>query len=203
MERRKYLTSPQERPNCVYFIEDGFASLVVKGANGWISEAGLIGREGLSGIPILFGNDDQWPHETFVQHEGVALRIDGDILQAAMEKDRDLRRMLLTFVQVLMTQMACTAHTNNFGRLEQRLARWLLMSHDRVSGDELSLVHAFLAEMLGVRRAGVTEAVHRLEGKGLIKARRGSLTIVDREGLINESNGFYGVPEAELERLIG
>lgn len=202
LERRTYLTPPHDRPDCAYFIESGFASLVVSGPNGRKAEAGLIGREGASGIPVILGNS-QWPHETFIQHEGTALLIESGKLSKAMEQDKSVRRIMLSFVQVTLVQIACTALANNYARLEERLARWLLMAHDRIEGNHLPIVHEFLAEMLGVRRPGVTLALHILEGKGLIQAERGKLIIVDRDGLVEHAAGYYGAPEAEFSRLVG
>ncbi|MGF1622618.1 MAG: Crp/Fnr family transcriptional regulator [Rhodomicrobiaceae bacterium] len=202
LERRTYLTAPHDRPDYVYFMESGFASLVVTGPNGRKAEAGLIGKEGASGIPVILGND-QWPHETFIQHEGAALRVGSHSFRTAMERDEAIRRVMLSFVQVLLIQIAYTALANNFAKLEERLARWLLMSHDRIDGNQLPVVHEFMAEMLGVRRPGVTVALHILEGKGLIHAERGKLVIVDRDGLIEHAAGYYGAPEAEFARLMG
>ena len=102
-----------------------------------------------------------------------------------------------------MIQTAHTVLAQGRAKLEERLARWLLMSHDRAEGDELPLTHEFLALMLGVRRAGVTMATHLLEGRGVIRATRGQLMVVDRKGLEEIAGGTYGVPEAEYRRLIG
>jgi len=128
--------------------------------------------------------------------------VESHSLSKAMECDEAVRRVMLNFVQVLLIQVANTALANNFAKLEERLARWLLMSHDRIAGNELPIVHEFLAEMLGVRRPGVTVALHILEGKGLIQAGRGKLIIIDRDGLIEHAAGYYGAPEAEFARLI-
>jgi CRP-like cAMP-binding protein len=106
-------------------------------------------------------------------------------------------------VHVFSVQVAHTALANGRAKIEERLARWLLMVHDRIDGDEVNLTHDFIALMLGVRRPGVTDALHALEGKGLIRSTRGVLRIVDREGLEVIANAIYGVPEAEYRRLIG
>jgi CRP-like cAMP-binding protein len=108
---------------------------------------------------------------------------------------------LLRYAQAFSVQLAQSALANAQGKLEERLARWLLMAHDRVNGDELELTHEFLALMLGVRRAGVTTALHQLEKRGLVSMARSSVVILDREGLQECSNGLYGTPEAEFERL--
>jgi CRP-like cAMP-binding protein len=108
----------------------------------------------------------------------------------------------LRYVQVLAIQTAQTALANGRGKLEARLARWLLMAHDRAERDQFIITHQFLALMLGVRRPGVTTTVHSLEGRNLIKARRNSITITDREGLLKLAKSSYGVPEAEYKRLV-
>ncbi|WP_141701446.1 Crp/Fnr family transcriptional regulator, partial [Methyloceanibacter marginalis] len=113
-----------------------------------------------------------------------------------------LRAMILKFVHAFNVQVAHTAMINARSTLEERLARWLLVSHDRLEGDALLLTHEFIATMLGVRRPGVTIAVHALQKDGLIQAGRGTITIVDRKGLEKKSNGAYGVAEAELGRLL-
>jgi CRP-like cAMP-binding protein len=109
----------------------------------------------------------------------------------------------MPYVQAFMSQTAQTALTNGRAKLEERLARWILMAHDRTDGDTLDLTHEFLALMLGVRRPGVTIAMHFLEGAGLIRSTRRAILIVDRDGLEQHADGSYGVPEAEYERLLG
>ena len=166
-------------------------------------EAGIFGRDGMSGTAIVLGSDRS-PHETFVQIPGAALRIEADALRDAMGRSQPLRQALLLYVQVLLVQVAHTVLANGSGKIEERLARWILMSHDRLDGDEIALTHEFLSLMLGVRRAGtVTVATHLLEGQGLIRATRGLIRVTDRAGLEELADGSYGVPEAEYRRLIG
>jgi CRP-like cAMP-binding protein len=119
-----------------------------------------------------------------------------------MQASPRLREVLLRFVQSFLIQATHTAISNGSARLEERLARWLLMAHDRIESDDLPLVHEFLALMLGVRRPGVTIGIHSLEGAGLIEARRGVIKILDRKGLEDAANASYGVPEAEYRRLM-
>ncbi len=109
---------------------------------------------------------------------------------------------MLRFAQSFLIQATHTAISNGSAKLEERLARWLLMAHDRIDGDELPLIHDFLALMLGVRRPGVTVAIHSLEGQGLIEAARGVIRVIDRKGLEEVANASYGTPEAEYERLM-
>jgi CRP-like cAMP-binding protein len=109
----------------------------------------------------------------------------------------------LSYGQTFLVQTSHTALSNSRASIEERLARWLLMAHDRVDGDALGVVHEFLALMLGVRRPGVTVAIHMLEARGLIHSARGRIDVLDRKGLEKAANGFYGVPESEYERLLG
>jgi CRP-like cAMP-binding protein len=120
-----------------------------------------------------------------------------------MSQSPSLQRLLLHFAQIFMTQAAQTAVANGRAKLDERLARWLLMAHDRVSDDEVQLTHEFLSVMLGVRRASVTTALDALKKRGLIEVRRGGITVLDRDAIEKIAGSFYGVPEAEFRRLIG
>ncbi|MAW80879.1 MAG: cyclic nucleotide-binding protein [Parvularcula sp.] len=202
LQHRDYISRADERIEHLYFIESGWLSILAPGPAGLESEIGLLGREGMSGFPILMGVDG-CPFETFVQQEGSAYRIAAGDMRDILKKDEDVRTTLLKFAYVMHVQSAFTAMANAHGKLEERLARWLLMCHDRVGGDEMPLVHEFLALMLAVRRPGVTDALHIIEGKGLIKARRGQITVLDREGLIEHAAGFYGQPEKTYAGLFG
>jgi CRP-like cAMP-binding protein len=156
----------------------------------------------MTGLAVVLGAD-RTPHDTFVQSAGNGWRISSDALRSAMATSPTLRIALLLFVQAFSIQASHTAIANSRGKLEERLARWLLMAHDRSDGDRLQLTQEFLSQMLGVRRAGVTEAVGLLAKTGMIRITRGAIEIVDRAGLEEESNGIYGVPEKEYARLLG
>jgi CRP-like cAMP-binding protein len=145
------------------------------------TEVGIFGRKGMSGTSLLTGVDRS-PHETFMQVAGAsALRIDGARLSEAMNQSRSLTKLLLAFVHVLMTQTAACAVGNAHHLMEARLARWLLMCHDRVEGDEIHLTHHFMAMMIASQRSGVTVALHVLEGIGAIRSKRGRVIILNRE----------------------
>lgn len=202
LELRKKLEIPNRPIKYVYFPEAGFASVVANGNGGRQVEVGIIGREGMTGQMVVFGNS-QSPHETFIQVAGSGQRIPADDLRAAMDASDTLRSMFLHYAQAFVVQTAHTALANGRGKLEERLARWLLMAHDRLDGDELPLIHEFLALMLAVRRPGVTVALQALEKDGLIDRKRGYIQVTDREGLEEAANGLYGVPEKEYQRLIG
>ncbi len=184
----------------VYFLETGIASVVAVYAGAGQVEVGLIGREGMSGVVVVLG-DHRSANSTYMQVAGSGFRIAADDLRAAMEQSATLRHSFLQFAQAFMIQTAQTAAANARASADQRLARWLLMAHDRLDGDALPLTHEFLALMLAVLRPGVTIALHRLKGKGLIRPERGRVILRDRKGLEALAGACYGVPEAEYRRL--
>ena len=197
-----HLVEPKTPIGHAYFLEEGIASVVATTTQGRRIEAGIIGREGLSGIPVLLGAD-RTPHECFIQTAGEGLRIGADDLRRAMAASGSLHQHLLRFVQAFMVQMGQTALANACHVIEQRLARWLLMCHDRVDGDDLSTTHEFLSLMLGVRRAGVTDMLNILEDRGLVSTKRGQIRVLDRVNLEAVAGDSYGVCETEYARLIG
>jgi CRP-like cAMP-binding protein len=199
---RQVLEEPHQPIQQVYFPESGLTSAVAHTKHDRGIEVGLIGWEGMSGLSVVMGNDRS-PNETFIQAAGSGYRIPAEALRQALEASPTLRICLLHYVQAFLIQTSQTALANGRAKLEERLARWLLMVHDRFDGDEFPVTHEFLALMLGVRRPGVTVALHILEGAGLIRSTRGLLTVLDRQGLESVADGSYGVPEAEYERLIG
>lgn len=195
------LIVPDRPVEHLYFLESGIASITASGADRKV-EVGLVGREGLVGaVPILTGSRCI-PHDHFVQVAGQAHRIDVAPLYAAFEESSPLRRLLLRYIQVEFVQVRQTAFANASFTIEARLARWLLMCHDRLDGDEVPVKHEFLAMMLGVHRSGVTLGLQNLEGAGRIRSRRGRITVLDRTLLIALADASYGVPEAEYARLI-
>lgn len=199
---RRVLEKPDKRIDAVYFPEAGFASVVAVQANNTQAEIGLIGREGMSGLTIVLGNHRS-AHSTYMQAAGEGQRIRTAELRKAMQASASLQGLLLKYVQAFMMQTAHTAISNARGKLDQRLARWILMADDRLEGGKLPLTHEFLSLMLGVRRAGVTEALHALQSQRLIHASRGEITIRNRKGVERRAGASYGAPEAEFRRLIG
>ncbi|HSS13524.1 MAG TPA: Crp/Fnr family transcriptional regulator, partial [Rhizomicrobium sp.] len=165
-------------------------------------EVSVVGKEGMTGISLLLGSQ-QAMHETFIQAAGNGWRIEAEKLRAAFDKSATLHLTMLRYGHVLVTQMTYTALANGRYRLEERLARWLLMAHDRAEIDTVLLTHEFLSTMLGVRRPGVTNALNLLEKRGVIEARRGAILVKDRSALEEAANGSYGAPEADYRRLIG
>ena len=199
---RKYLERPNRRIDAVYFPEAGFASVVAVQPDGKQAEVGLIGREGMTGLPIVLG-DHRSPHATYIQMPGRGQCIPAEDLRHATQTSLSLRDSLLKFVQAFGVQTTHTAVSHVQSRLDVRLARWLLMAQDRVEDDTLPLTHEFLSLMLGVRRSGVTQALQALRKQGLISYGRGKITVKDRKGLERAAGKAYGIPEAEYRRLIG
>jgi CRP-like cAMP-binding protein len=199
------LRHDMERPNrpieTVYFMETGIASVVAVDANRTQVEVGLIGREGMSGLAVVLGGN-QSPHATYVASAGEGLRMTARNLRKAMDASESLRNLLLKFAHVFMVQTGHTAFANARARIDQRLARWILMAHDRLGGDTLSLTHEFLALMLGVRRAGVTVSLQDLKRQKLIDTGRNQIFVLNRKGLERVARESYGVPEKEYRRLI-
>ncbi len=199
-ELRRVLIEPNQPIEHVYFPEQGYTSVCTTDGNSKI-EIGIIGREGIVGVPVALGVRTI-PFECFVQHAGAGLRMRAHRLEEVIDERPSLHRRLLRYSQTLNVQTSGTAFANAEHTVEARLARWLLMCHDRLDGDDIQITHDFLAMMLGVRRAGVTTATHILEGNGLIRAKRGVITILDRERLEELADSAYGLPEAEYARLM-
>ena len=189
---RKQLQAANRRVDRIYFLESGIASIVANGTTP--IEVGMIGREGMTGASVVLGNGDRVPHEIYMQVAGRGVHLPAERLREAIAKSVTLHQVLLRYVYVFLTQTTQTALANGRSKIEERLARWLLMAQDRVDGNELRLTHEFLAVMLGVRRSGITTALQELERKGLIAHRRTVITIADREGLEESSNGSYLPP---------
>jgi CRP-like cAMP-binding protein len=200
LELRQVLIEPNQPIAHVYFPEHGYTSITAN-TNGSKIEVGLIGREGMVGVPIALGVRAS-PFEYFIQHAGDGLRMASHSLEEVIDERPSLHRVLLRYAQAMNVQTTGTAFANAEHTVETRLARWLLMCHDRVDGDDIPITHDFMSMMLGVRRAGVTTTLHILEGNGLIQAKRGVITILDRDRLEELADSAYGLPEAEYARLM-
>jgi CRP-like cAMP-binding protein len=198
LPRGTVLENANEPVESVYFMECGFASVVAGGSPG--VEAGIVGREGMTGLSVVMG-DDRSPDFTFVQGTGSAFRMPAAALRQALLDSPSLRLTFLRYALAFHVQVTQTAVSNGRGDLEQRLARWLLMAHDRFESDSFELTHEFLALMLCVRRAGVSVALQKLEGQRIIRSERRKITVLDRERLRLQADSSYGVAEAEYERL--
>ena len=186
----------------VLFVESGMVSLLATLEDGEQVEVGIAGREGLIGLPLVFG-DDRSLVEARVQMEGTALRIGAAAFRDAMEESAALRGLLHRYALVFQAQVTMTAACNARHAIEQRLARWLLIAHDRAGADEFPMTHEFMAMMLGVRRPGVSLAAGVLQKAGLIHYVRGRMAVTDRPGLEAASCECYHVARREFGRLLG
>ena len=187
----------------IYFPESGIASIVATTPGDGPTEIGIFGYDGMSGTAVLLGSDRS-PHQTFMQvGDGIGLRIAVDDFRRAVSQSATLLSSLLRYVQYFLVQSAHSTVSNAHHRVEARLARWLLMCHDRIDGDEIRLTHEFMSMMIAAQRTGVTLTLHVLEGGGMIRSKRARVTILDREKLIDLAGDAYGQPEVEYRRLIG
>jgi CRP-like cAMP-binding protein len=202
LDRDFVLSTPNEPIQSVYFIESGMVSVVAEKADGRSIEVGVYGRDGMGPTSVLLGTD-RTPHHHYMQIGGNGFEVKTTDFLRCVEQSQTLRVVMLRFVHVFMTQTAQSALVNGSSVIEERLARWVLMCHDRLDAMEFPITHDFLSMMLGVRRSSVTEAIHLLEADRLIKATRGNIKILDRERLVRAAGASYGVPEAEYLRLIG
>ena len=197
---RQHLDGPALSQHA-YFLESGVASVIADVDGKLAVELGIIGSEGMVGLHLVYG-DTESPYQTIIQVEGNAVQVEAAKLTSLLDDDPVARAVFMTFARAFSIQVASTALANGRNKLDERLARWLLMVSDR-TGATFPITHEFISIMLGVRRSGVTLAVQLLEGKGLIKAGRGRVTVVDRQGLVEAAGGAYGFAEFHYKRLLG
>jgi len=188
--------------DAVFFVETGMVSQIVTLDGGEQVEAGIAGPEGLIGLPLLYGNSHAIT-DSRVQMEGTALRIGAAAFHTEMDRSATLRALMLHYALAFHAQVTLTAACNARHAIENRLARWMLIAHDRAGGDEFPMTHEFLSLMLGVRRPGVTIAAGMLQKAGLIHYARGRITITDRPGLEAASCECYHTVRHEFSRLLG
>lgn len=192
-----------DRVDSVCFPTTGIAAVLDALEDDRRYAVALVGNEGFVGWPLLLG-DRRWPHDIVMRAEhGVAMRVSADRLEAAMEAHPALRVILLRFTGVLMTQMSRTIVSSLAHSIEKRMARWILLYHDRVREDEICMTHDEFRLMLGVRRSSVTDALHKLEQAQAIRSVRGRLIVRDRETLLHLAGNTYGYAESEYGRLLG
>jgi CRP-like cAMP-binding protein len=183
-----------------YFMEEGLASVVLTLTGGATVEVGVIGIDGVVGLPVLLGAGTV-PGETFIQIEGSGYRIDAPLLKAEFERDGQLRSHLQKYVQAYLIQSAQNAACNRLHTISERLARWILTCHDRVQSDRMLLTHEFLGQMLGAPRSTVTLAAGMLHEAGLIDYSRGHVTINNRKKLERVACECYRTVRDEFRRL--
>lgn len=197
------LILPEQPIEHVYFPCGGIVSLTADTREQGKTEVGIVGWDGMVGTPLLLGSEST-PHHAFVQVDGTsALKLSADDFCRVVAQSHSLQKHLLRYVQTFLVQLTHNSVSNARYNIEARLARWMLMCHDRVDGDEIQITHEFMAMMISAQRTGVTLALHILEGAGMIRSKRARVIILDRLKLEELAGDSYGLPEAEYRRLIG
>jgi CRP-like cAMP-binding protein len=186
----------------VYFPTTSIVSLLYVMEDGSSAEIAVVGNEGMVGVALFMGGETT-PSRALVQSAGYAYRLKGQVLKDEFTRAAALQHLLLRYTQALLTQMAQTAVCNRHHSVDQQLCRWLLLSLDRLPSNKLTMTQELIANMLGVRREGVTEAAGKLQGAGLIRYSRGQITVLDRAGLEAVSCECYRIVRAEYDRLLG
>jgi CRP-like cAMP-binding protein len=195
------LYEPGVRLRYVYFPTTSIVSLLYVMEDGASAEIAIVGNEGILGISLFMGGETT-PSRAVVQSAGYGFRLKAQLLKDEFHRFGPMLHLLLRYTQALITQMAQTAVCNRHHSVDQQLCRWLLLSLDRLASNELSMTQELIANMLGVRREGVTEAAGKLQDAGLIRYRRGRITVLDRPGLEARSCECYQVVKTELDRLL-
>jgi CRP-like cAMP-binding protein len=185
----------------VYFPTTAIVSLLYLLANGASAEIAVVGNEGLTGVSLFMGGETT-PSRAVVQSAGHAYQMSGKLLKEEFTRAGVMQHLLLRYTQTLLTQMAQTAVCNRHHSLDQQLCRWLLLSLDRLPSNQLVMTQQLIANMLGVRREGVTEAAGKLQSAGLIRYARGTITVLDRKGLEERTCECYAVVKQESDRLL-
>ena len=197
------LHEPDEIIKELYFPIDCLISITITMSDGSTAETGVVGNREVLGINAVMGVSETSQTEYVVQVAGSAIKIEARVLREEFERNKELRHVLLRYTQALIAQISQTAACNGLHVLEQRLACWLLKVQERVDSDELKLTQEFISYMLGVRRAGVTQAAQKLQESGLISYRRGHVQILDQPGLEAVSCECFKTVRSEYERLLG
>lgn len=201
LARGQVIELPGTPVKYAYFFRQGFASILINVGDRNM-EVGLVGREGMLGLPAVLGSEVA-EYRAIVRESVRAYQVPVSQLRDFMSLRRSMGAVMLRYIQVGVAQLAHTAFANAQLTIAQRLARWLLMAHDRVDGDVLRVTHAALSDALGVRRPGVTLALHELEGEHLTRSLYRTVTILDREALVAKTLGSYGPTEAAYRLLLG
>ena len=202
LDYRKSLYEAQRPIDHVYFPINGVASLVITTDDGASAEVGTIGSEGMVGLPVCLGDKDA-PSSVYVQVPGTALGIETGFFRGELERNPALNLIMLRYAHAFFNQVAQSAACAHLHRVEQRCCRWLLMTRDRMPSGDFLLTHEFLGMMLGVRRTTVTDVMGSLQKAGLIRYRRGHVTILDHDGLRHRACACYDISRLEFDRLLG
>lgn len=185
----------------MYFPTNSIVSLLYVMENGASAEIAIVGNEGVVGVSLFMGGETT-PSRALVQSAGQAFRVPSKVLKEEFRRGGPLQHVLLRYTQALITQMSQTAVCNRHHSVEQQLCRWLLMSLDRLATNELTMTQKLIANMLGVRREGVTESAGKLQRLGLIRYHRGRITVLDRAGVEKQACECYQVVKREFKRLL-
>lgn len=203
LELRMVLYAPETPIGAVHFVEAGWVSMIARLEDGLSAEVGLVGREGMAGLPLVFGVESSSVVEALVQGPGMALRMEAGAFRHALDEHPSLRALLFRYGEFMRVQVTQTAACNGNHNLEQRLARWLLMTHDRANGDRFLMTHEFMATMLCVHRPTITVAARILQRAGLIRYGSGEITVVDRPGLEAAACECHGMVRRQYRTLLG
>jgi len=203
LERGKILHHPGETIENLYFPLDCLISITVTMSNGSTAEAGMVGNREVCGVNAIMGGRETTQTEYIVQIAGSAIKAHARPLLEEFDRSKKLRDVLLGSTQALIAQISQTTACNSLHVLEQRLARWLLEAQDRIDSDDLKLTQEFVSHMLGVRRAGVTQAAQKLQDRDLIEYNRGHVKILDQQGLEATSCECFMTLREEFDRLLG
>jgi CRP-like cAMP-binding protein len=201
LDLRQVLYEPYRPIEYAYFPESGMVSVVTIMQNGDSIEVGTIGREGMAGAALVMEANDV-PCRYFIQVAGEAHRIDARTLKKIVDHHPELRRLILRYESAILTQSMLGAACNGLHNVEQRCCRWLLMARDRSDSDEIFLTHEFLALMLGVRRASVTDVLRPLQDAGLVTSQRGTITVLNRAGLEKGACECYRLIVDQFHRML-
>jgi CRP-like cAMP-binding protein len=197
----KVIYEPGATERHVYFPNDSIVSLLYGMENGQSAEIAVVGNEGIVGVAVFMGGESTLSHAV-VQSAGTAYRLPGQRLKDEFERNGEFLQLMLRYTQSLITQMSQTAVCNRHHAIDQQLCRWLLLSLDRLVGNELKMTQELIANMLGVRREGVTEAAGKLQDQGAITYKRGKITVLDRPKLESLCCECYAVVKLETDRLL-
>ena len=203
LKRGVILHHPGETIKDLYFPIDCLLSITITMRDGSTAEAGMVGNREVIGVNAFMGGRETTQTEYIVQIAGSAIKVDAGALLEEFDRNKDLRDVLLRYTQALIAQISQTTACNSLHQLEQRLPRWLLEAQDRVDSDDLKLTQEFISNMLGVRRAGVTQAAQKLQERDLIRYHRGHVQILDQRGLEAASCECFRTLTEEYDRLLG
>lgn len=202
LEMGQVIYEPNVSVEYVYFVDHGMISIICLLQNGDSIEVGTVGNRGVAGLPAVLGDGATIPFKHFVQVPGRARRISANILAAELRRESTLQKLLFRYQSAFTTQVMQSVACNGLHSVLQRCCKWLLMSQDVLGSDEVPITHDFLAQMLGVRRASVSDVLRPLQEDGLIRTSRGKVTIVERDALAQVSCECYRVIRHTYERLL-